>query len=54
MATNNPTAKHCLPPCLAMKTLHANASILNIQDAAEEEFVRLNLLYTGFMGETYT
>ncbi|KAF6260836.1 hypothetical protein COO60DRAFT_1459418 [Scenedesmus sp. NREL 46B-D3] len=35
-------------------TLHAGASILNIADAQEEEFVRLNLLYAGFFGETYT
>jgi hypothetical protein len=37
-----------------VQTLHAGASILNIGTAQEEEFVRLNLLFAGFQGETYT
>ncbi|WIA12618.1 hypothetical protein OEZ85_006275 [Tetradesmus obliquus] len=35
-------------------TLHAGASMININDAQEDEFVRLNLLYAGTFGETYT
>jgi hypothetical protein len=37
-----------------MQTRHAGSRILNINTAQEEEFVRLNLLYAGFFGETYT
>lgn len=37
-----------------MQTLHAGASMININDAQEDEFVRLNLLYAGTFGETYT
>lgn len=37
-----------------MQTLHAGASMININDAQEDEFVRLNLLYVGTFGETYT
>jgi DNA uptake protein ComE-like DNA-binding protein len=36
------------------QTRHAGSRILNINTAQEEEFVRLNLLYTGFFGEAYT
>jgi hypothetical protein len=37
-----------------MQNRHAGSQILNIKNAQEEEFVRLNLLYAGFFGETYT
>ncbi|WIA32781.1 hypothetical protein OEZ86_005965 [Tetradesmus obliquus] len=35
-------------------TLHTGASMININDAQEDDFVRLNLLYAGTFGETYT
>jgi hypothetical protein len=51
---DNFAISHSPAAAVAPQTLHANASILNIQDAQEEEFVRLKLLFAGFFGETYT
>lgn len=50
----NCVAQICLCCCSSMQTLHAGASMININDAQEDEFVRLNLLYAGTFGETYT